>query len=292
MFPEIIQQKTIQILASKQQKEVRIFAFQALSGGDINAAVRIDTSIGRFFVKWNQKHKFPEMFEKEAKGLDILRSSKHLRIPQVTFTDSAGEYSFLVLEYLEQANRDTNFWNDFGKGLAKLHKSSADFFGLDHDNYIGSLMQSNCKKDHWIDFFIEERLAIQLRLARDSHLIDNHILSASDRLFKRLNELIPEEPSALLHGDLWSGNCMIGDQGEACLIDPAVYFGHREMDLAMSKLFGGFEPSFYEAYNQEYPLEKDWEKRMDICNLYPLLVHVNLFGGNYVSQVASILKAF
>ncbi len=292
MFPEIIQQKIIQILSSKQQKEVRIFASQPLIGGDINSASRIETSLGYFFVKWNQADKFPEMFEKEAKGLNLLRTSNYLRIPEVKIADSVGEHSFLVLEYLEQAPHETNFWTNFGTGLAKLHKASADYFGLDHNNYIGSLPQSNCKKDNWIDFFTEERLNFQLRLARDSHLVDSTILSASERLFKRLNEFIPKESPALLHGDLWSGNFMVGENAEACLIDPAVYYGHREMDLAMTKLFGGFNQSFYDAYHQEYPLEKGWEKRMDICNLYPLLVHVNLFGGAYVSQVVSILKRF
>lgn len=292
MFPEVIQQKIIQILTSKQQKEVRIFASHPLSGGDINSAVRIETTIGNFFVKWNQANTYPEMFEKEAKGLQLLQSLGQLRIPQVKFVDSAGGYSFLVLEYLEQAPHETNFWQNFGRGLAKLHKNSVNYFGLDHDNYIGSLPQSNRKKNNWIDFLIEERLNFQLRLARDSHLVDSTILSASERLFKRLNESIPVEPSALLHGDLWSGNFRIGNNGEACLIDPAVYYAHREMDIAMTKLFGGFNVSFYEAYNQEFPLEKGWEQRLDICNLYPLLVHVNLFGGSYISQVSSILKRF
>lgn len=292
MFPEIIQQKIIQILTSEQKKEVRIFASQPLGGGDINSAARIETSLGNFFVKWNRTDTFPEMFEKEAKGLNMLQSSTQLRIPRVKFADSAGEHSFLVLEYLEQASHETNFWQNFGMGLAKLHKTTADYFGLDHDNYIGSLPQSNRKKNNWIDFFIEERVDFQLKLARDSHLIDRAVLGASERLFKHLNELIPEEPPALLHGDLWSGNFMVGDKGEACLIDPAVYYGHREMDIAMTRLFGGFNHTFYLAYNEEYPLEKGWEQRMDICNLYPLLVHVNLFGGGYISQVATILKRF
>jgi len=292
MLPEIIQHKIIQNLTSNPNNEVRFFASQPLAGGDINSAARMETSLGNFFVKWNRADAFPEMFQKEAKGLNILQSASQLRIPYVKFTDTAGDYSFLVLEYLEQAPPETNFWENFANGLAKLHKTSADYFGLDHDNYIGSLPQSNHKKDKWIDFFIEERLAIQLKRARNSHLIDSGVLSASERLFKRLNEFIPEEPSALIHGDLWGGNFMIGNKGEACLIDPAVYFGHREMDIAMTKLFGGFNHSFYEAYNQEYPLEKGWGNRMDICNLYPLLVHVNLFGVSYVSQVASILKKF
>ncbi len=292
MLPEIIQHKIIQILTSEQKKEVRIFSSHPLSGGDINSAAKIETSLGDFFVKWNRADLFPEMFEKEAKGLEMLKSANQLRVPNVKFVDYASNDFFLVLEYLESATPENYFWENFGRGLAKLHKTTSDYFGLDHDNYIGSLTQSNRKKNNWIDFFVEERLGFQLKLARDSHLIDSGVLGAAERLFNRLNEIIPKEQSSLLHGDLWSGNFMLGDQGEACIIDPAVYYGHREMDIAMTRLFGGFNHSFYEAYNQEFPMEKGWEQRLDICNLYPLLVHVNLFGGGYVSQVASILKRF
>ncbi len=292
MIPEHIQHKIHKILSSKYSNELRIFTSVPLGGGDINSAARLETSHGSFFVKWNSASRYPAMFEKEARGLQLLAESNTLKIPEVVLADEAGPHSFLILEYLESAAKEIGFWENLGTGLAKLHQCTAEYFGLDEDNYIGSLSQSNAKKDNWIDFFIEERISYMLKIARDYSMVDSSLLKAADRLFNRLGEIMPEEPSSLLHGDLWSGNYMVGNRGEACLIDPAVYYGHREMDLAMTKLFGGFSDLMYEAYHEEYPLEKGWEQRVEICNLYPLLVHVNLFGGGYVHQVEGILNRF
>ena len=167
---------------------------------------------------------------------------------------------------------------------------SAVSFGLDHDNYIGSLAQSNKKHADWISFFMEERIRPQLKLAMDKKLIDEGTVKQFDKLFDHFDRLIPKEKPALLHGDLWNGNFLVSDSSRAALIDPAVYFGHREMDLAMTTLFGGFDSEFYRAYDEVFPLEKGFEKRVDIHNLYPLLVHVNLFGGGYVRQVKAVLN--
>ncbi len=292
MLPEIIKNKITEILASRFNKEVRIFDSQVILGGDINSAVKLCSSEGNYFIKWNDAIKFPEMFCKEANGLSLLARANYLRIPSVVSTGSAGKYSFLILEFLESGSISSNFWHQFGEALSNMHKSSDKIFGLDHDNYIGSLVQSNKQHQDWISFFIEERIQVQLKLAFDSKLINEAILHAAERLFGLLNGIMPKEAPALLHGDLWSGNYMVDALGNPCLIDPAVYYGHREMDLAMTKLFGGFNSEFYEAYHQNFKLEEGWENRMDIYNLYPLLVHVNLFGGHYVSQVASILNFF
>lgn len=292
MVPEIIKSKIIEILTFQFKREVRIFSVQSVAGGDINTAAKITSSEGNFFVKWNDGRKFPAMFYKESLGLKILNESQSIKIPKVICEAKAENYEFLVLEFINEASADSKCWIKFGESLAKLHKNTAKDFGLDHDNYIGSLKQSNKKHKDWISFFIEERIQPQLALAFDSQLTDRAILRAFERLFTKLNEIIPKEIPALLHGDLWSGNFMFTSQGDPCLIDPAVYYGHREMDIAMTKLFGGFAPEFYEAYNEASPLDKDWEKRLDIYNLYPLLVHVNLFGGAYVSQVFSILRRF
>jgi fructosamine-3-kinase len=196
------------------------------------------------------------------------------------------------MDFLETGSRRSTFWEDFGRALAQLHRKSQESFGLEHDNYIGSLPQSNKTHASWSEFFIQERLEAQLKRARDRNKIGGDILLRMEKLFHRLEGLFPFEPPALLHGDLWSGNFFCGVDGEACIFDPAVYFGHREMDIGMSKLFGGFDPAFYQAYNAEWPLGDDWENRVDIANLYPLLVHVNLFGGGYLSQVRSILQRF
>jgi fructosamine-3-kinase len=292
LLPESVKNKISKILSSHFNREVRIFAVQPVSGGDINAAIKVISSVGNFFVKWNSAHKFPEMFHKEAKGLKLLAEANQIKTPQIIGVDQADDHSFLVLEYIENGRIHSKFWSQFAISLAKQHQSSQNNFGLDHDNYIGSLYQSNKNHKDWITFFIQERIKAQLKLANDFNLIDKAILKAAERLFLVLNEIIPDEPPALLHGDLWNGNFMIDSQGNPCLIDPAVYYGHREMDLAMTKLFGGFPDEFYEAYQHFFPLENGWVKRFEIHNLYPLLVHVNLFGGQYVSQVVLILKKF
>lgn len=137
-----------------------------------------------------------------------------------------------------------------------------------------------------------ERLQPLVKLAYDSGLLDGQDARRMEILYKKLPEILPVEPPSLIHGDLWSGNYMVGNDGNPCIIDPAVYYGHREMDIAMSKLFGGFSPEFYRAYNEEYPMVKGWEKRVELNQLYPLLVHVNLFGEGYNRQVRQILKDY
>lgn len=173
-----------------------------------------------------------------------------------------------------------------------MHRNSSGQFGLDHDNYIGSLPQRNRFSASWAEFFVRERLAVQLQLAIDGGRIERQIASKFSAVFQRLHEWVPAEPPALLHGDLWSGNLLTSFAGNPCLIDPAVYFGHREMDLAMMRLFGGFHVDCFHAYAETFPLTPGFEDRADLYNLYPLLVHVNLFGGGYAAQVASIINRF
>jgi len=184
------------------------------------------------------------------------------------------------------------FWEKFAKQIANLHRHTSNIFGLDHNNYIGSLNQSNKNHNNWIDFFREERLIFQIKMARDNGKIGNDIINMFDGFFLKLDEIFPVEPPALIHGDLWSGNYMVNKNGEPVIIDPAVYYGNREMDLGMTQLFGGFSAEFYKFYNDFFPLENGWKDRLDYCNLYPLMVHVNLFGGGYIQSVKSILKRF
>ncbi len=280
------------ILSSTLKEELRISSFKALSGGDINEAYLLKTSLRDFFIKINSASSYPDMFKREACGLGLLREAAGLRIPDFIAEGVCEDISFMILEYISSVQQKGDFWDGFAKGLSIIHKKSSDYFGLADENYIGSLKQYNAKRLDWLSFFIEERLLRQLKLAKDNSLIDSSVLSSFERLFRVLNEIIPEEAPSLLHGDLWSGNFMVDNLGEACLIDPAVYYGHREMDLAMTKLFGGFSSEFYSHYNLYFPLEKGWESRMEICNLYPLLVHLNLFGSSYLHQIKSILKRF
>ncbi|MEX1132798.1 MAG: fructosamine kinase family protein [Flavobacteriales bacterium] len=263
-----------------------------VDGGSMNDAWRLETDAGRFFLKTNRADRFPSMFEAEADGLQRLRAVGPVRVPEVIAHGEDHDDSYLLLEWVEEGIKSQEFWEDFGRGLAQLHRHTAKHFGLESDNYIGNLVQRNTPERNWASFFIHQRLEPQLKMARDRRRVEAGMAFRFERLFHKLDKLFPVEPPALLHGDLWSGNFLCDAQGKPVLIDPAVYYGHREMDLAMTKLFGGFDAALYTAYNDEWPLEQGWEERVDLCNLYPQLVHVNLFGGNYVQQVEVVLRRF
>ena len=280
-----------ELLTTLLGKEVSIQNIQMQGGGCINKAAVINTSEGKYFVKWNYIT-LREMFEVEVKGLELLRSTNIVEIPKVLGLVDAHDESFLFLEMIEPETICSSFWEDFGRKLAKMHQVTNKYFGLTHDNYIGSLVQKNNSTEDWNDFFYHQRLIYQLQLAFDSGKMDKSILIHFENLYRRLNEILPKELPALLHGDLWGGNILKGKNGEVCLIDPAVYYGHREMELAYTMLFDNNPDTFYQAYELEYPLEKDFDKRIPIYNLYPLLVHVNLFGGGYINQVKSIVEKY
>lgn len=270
-----------------------------VGGGSINDAYRLDTNKGPFFVKVNPgsrqgkpADRFPSMFEAEAEGLNRLRAANVIRVPLVLASGEDHDDSYLLLEHIEGGVKTTGFWEDFGRSMARLHGHTNTGFGLECDNYIGPLKQVNTLHAKWDDFFIHCRLEPQVMMARDKQRIGMGDVLRFERLYAKLPSLFPQEAPALLHGDLWSGNFLCASDGSPVLIDPAVYFGHREMDIAMTKLFGGFEPAFYSTYNVEWPLEHDWEERIDLCNLYPLLVHVNLFGGGYAAQLSAALKRY
>ncbi|MHC1706793.1 MAG: fructosamine kinase family protein [Bacteroidales bacterium] len=292
MIPVSIEQRLSELLQSREKQKFAIKTAFPLSGGCINQSYRLETTHGQFFLKYNLSSRYPGMFETEAMGLELLRDAGEIRVPEPILTSGVSDYSFILQEFISQTAYADNFWQDFGRRLARLHRHNHSIFGLDHDNYIGSLHQSNLPHADWISFFIEERLDRQIKLGLDEGNIPKSLLKNIEILYQRLPEIIPVEPPSLLHGDLWSGNFITDAKGDPCLIDPAVYYGHREVDLAMTKLFGGFNVSFYEAYNDVYKLEPGWKERMEIHNLYPLLVHVNLFGGGYLSSVESIIRRF
>jgi protein-ribulosamine 3-kinase len=291
MLPLSIVPKLEELLAHHSGAKSRIDGCHMLGGGSINEACRLQFGQDQFFVKWNHAARYPGMFEAEAKGLALLNRSNTLATPEVVGSGKSSTQAFLVLSYIQQGWANGAFWESFGKGLAQMHRQTATSFGLDHNNYIGSLRQQNKPMPDWPGFFIEQRLMPQLKLARDNGLVDKTLANNFELLFRKMADLFPEEPASLLHGDLWSGNFLSSKQGSAVLIDPAVYYGHREMDIGMSKLFGGFHQRFYDAYNDHWRMENGWQQRVDLCNLYPLMVHVNLFGGSYLMQVKSILRS-
>jgi fructosamine-3-kinase len=268
---------------------------KALGGGDINQAYEVGlASGGSVFVKTNAPH-LGEMFVAEARGLEWLAEAGAIRVPRVVSVSAGrdGAPAYLALEYLRPGRRQAGFDEQLGRGLAALHRFGAPGFGLDHDNFIGRLGQSNTEATSWADFYREARLGAQLRLAETKGLASRRMRQGLDRLFDKLPELVgPAEPPARLHGDLWGGNLHADDAGAPCIIDPAVYGGHREVDLAMMKLFGGFSPRVFAAYDEAYPLAPGHEERVSLYQLYPLLVHVNHFGGGYVASVEGALARY
>lgn len=271
---------------------LKILSAQPLGGGSINQVYKITSDQGIFCLKVNRANLFPQMFETEAKGLDLLRSARALRIPEVITVQQTAHYAYILLEFIAGAPRRSTFMKDFGISLAELHRHTAAKFGLDHNNYMGSLAQSNSLHDDWVSFFIEERLEKQVSIASDAGLLTIAHARSFQQLYRRLETFFPAEKPSLIHGDLWSGNFIVSETGSACLIDPAVYYGHRETDIAMTTLFGGFGNDFYTSYQEAYPMENGWEKRLEVFNLYPLLIHLNLFGQAYLGSILSVLKKF
>ena len=260
----------------------------AASGGDINQTFTATLRDGRsVFVKTHAAPP-PGMYVCEARGLAWLGQAQALRVPDVLLASDADEFgpACLVLELVHTGKRTNQFDEALGQGLAALHRAGAPGFGLDHANYIALLAQDNTPRASWARFYAERRLAPQVKLARQRGHFDSALTRRFETLCDKLENLVgPEEAPARLHGDLWSGNLLCDAEGAPCLIDPAVYGGHREVDLAMMRLFGGFAERSFAAYNAAFPLESGHQERVALYQMYPLLVHVNLFGGQYVSHV-------
>jgi fructosamine-3-kinase len=280
------------ILEESLGKPVQVLDTTFTSGGCINNTLKLKTAQGDFFLKWQSG--IPEdMFQKEAQGLKILAEAKAIKIPEViSYGKLDGKY-YLLMEHIESASPESRYWKNFGTALAEMHLSnSSDKYGLDHDNYIGKLPQPNDFNNSWIEFFIEQRLEFQLKLAVQNRLVDSRFVNRYRSFYEKLPNLLPIDQPALLHGDMWSGNVMVGPDGKVCLIDPAVYFGHREIELAFTQMFGGFDNVFYSAYHEVYPLQPGFADRVSIYNIYPHMVHVNLFGTSYLSGVESVLRRY
>jgi protein-ribulosamine 3-kinase len=277
------------IIEDRLQKVIR--RISVLSGGDINDVYKLETPEGTFLLKCNERERYPKMLQKEARGLNLLASGGVVS-PKVLDCFEKNNHQFLILEYFDQAHPGHDFWKKFGEDLARLHQHSHPKFGLDHSNFIGSLPQTNEFSASWEEFFVESRLKPLMVRAHDNNLISDKHLKLFENLFQKIPELLPEERPALLHGDLWSGNLLCGKGGTPVFIDPAVYFGHREMDIAMTFMFGGFNREYLSEYNMHYPLEKGWENRVPIYNLYPNLVHLNLFGMSYLGNIERVLDRF
>jgi len=288
-----IQKYINQLVSEKLGSQISSFQFQIVGGGSINQTYRITINPNiQFFLKLNSATKYPGLFEKERDGLEFLGKQKIIQVPAVITCTEIDNYQILLLEWIEGGIRTKQFWKQFGEQLAKLHCITNSHFGFAEDNYMGALPQQNKQHENWIEFFIHRRLEPQIIMAEKKHLLQAKHLVACENLYIILSNIFNEEKPALLHGDLWSGNYMCSENSEPVLIDPAVYFGHRSMDLAMTTLFGGFDKVFYESYNYHFPFPGNYREQWEICNLYPLLIHLNLFGLGYLSQIESTLRKF
>lgn len=279
--------------ALEQTLGSRVVECQGVGGGDINQAYRLELSDRRrVFVKANP-HAPAHMFEREAAGLDWLREAGAICVPRVLGLGSGSNTEFLALEWIDSAAPRPSFDESLGQQLAALHRSQVSDFGLERDNYIGRLPQTNRRSHDFTEFYATRRLIPQFEMAAAKGLFDSRTCARFDTLIERLGSRLgaPEAP-ARLHGDLWSGNCLCGRDGRPWLVDPAVYGGHREIDLAMMRLFGGFSERVFSAYAESFPLSPGHRERVELMQLYPVLVHVNLFGGSYVASARRIIEHY
>ncbi|MFL9844297.1 fructosamine kinase family protein [Flavobacterium rhizosphaerae] len=270
----------------------KILKTTAVSGGDINKTYKLEAVEGNFFMKVNSLIKYPELFKKEANGIKSLAQSDILKTPRVVTYGESDNYQYLILEWLQAGNETPESQVKFGRQLATMHQKPQPFFGFTEDNYLGTWRQPNTQHTNWQDFYTECRIMPLVKLIVDNRTFYKENRVAAENFCSRIGELFPDEVPALLHGDLWGGNYISLENEDTALIDPAVYYGHREMDLGMSRLFGGFSAKFYEGYNEVYPLEQNWQERLPYSQLYPLLFHAYAFGGNYINSVKEILKRF
>jgi len=283
-------------LSELRKAATRITGSSRVGGGCINPSARLETDSGAsMFIKWNDGVP-PDFFRVEARGLRALAGPGALRIPEVIATGAAAETpgagpQWLLLEFVERGAEGPEYAARLGRALAEHHDLTRGDGHGGGDNYIGPLPQSGHERASWAEFWWEERLRPRLASVRErGHLAGTE--GSFEALEARLPELLApaaEDGMSLLHGDLWSGNAFAGPDSEPVLVDPSVYRGHREVDLAMTALFGGFGAGFYRAYEDRWPLLPGHEERRDVYQLYPLLVHVELFGSGYEAGVRSAL---
>lgn len=261
-----------------------------IGGGCINTAYRLVGASTSYFVKLNQAHRL-DMFEAEAEGLRVLAEARAIKVPVPICSGIADNQAYLVMEYFEGGGGNSSAAERFGQQLAAMHRHTQDRFGWHRDNTIGSTPQPNQLHDDWLTFWQDQRLGFQLGLAEQRGAASN-LLRKGQKLQARMAGLFHgHQPKAsLLHGDLWSGNYAVTREGEPIIFDPAVYFGDREADLAMTELFGGFSQRFYAAYQEAWPLDDGYPVRKILYNLYHILNHFNMFGGGYAGQAERMLE--
>lgn len=260
---------------------------RSVSGGCINQGYAVTGDSSTYFVKLNNASQVA-MFEAEALGLKQMQQTATIRVPQQIGWGTASGSAYIVLEWLEIGRGNNSSWQEMGRMLAAMHSQTSSSFGWKVNNTIGSTPQINTWTADWAEFYAQHRLAYQFQLARRR---GGHF-PLQERLLAAIPQLMADhqpQPS-LVHGDLWGGNAAFTVSGEPVIFDPATYFGDREVDVAMTELFGGFPAAFYQGYNEVFPLDPGYEKRKTLYNLYHILNHFNLFGGSYESQANRMIS--
>lgn len=271
-------------------KPVQLFGAYSEGGGEINSYHKLLTDQGVFFVKAHHLEERPRMFEREISGLEALRKIQCLDVVRSFGTTSLENYELLFLDYLEPAPPSSNYWEMLGAGLAAMHRHSSKSFGFSDDNFIHGQVQLNHRQSKWGSFFINNRLLPNIRRAFEQQRLEPDLLTRLEKFMKLAEVVFPEEPPALLHGNLWNKHLLTNVKGEPVLISPSPYYGHREMDLAMTRLVGTFPDEFYKAYQDAYPLQPEWELRLDFGHVYYLLVYLNAYGAPYVQTLEEKLN--
>lgn len=261
-------------------------------GGDINEAFSFTSGDQKYFIKYQIGPQASSMFQSEAEGLRLIATKKCIKTPSPVQRLEGNNEAALIMPFIEKGNPSTVDWERFGHQLGALHRHTNSTFGLNTHNYIGTLQQNNSQTNSWTKFYAEQRILPLLNQAFDRGMLGMAEVRNGERFCRRIASLFPDEKPSLIHGDLWSGNFLFDQNRTPYLIDPAVYYGHREMDLAMSRLFGGFPKEFYQGYEENHPLSSGWQVRLKYGQLYYLLVHLVLFGKAYFHSVAAILDEF
>jgi fructosamine-3-kinase len=293
MFNESIHKAIQEEMALKLSAKIEIKDAKKLNISALNECWELETNAGNWFLKLNDARKYPRIFESEMDGLAALSQLGHVDVARPICCGETSDKSFLITEYLESSSAAGDFWEQFAVSVARMHQKTQNHFGWSQPNYVGSLLQYNTPYQSWSVFYALNRILPLAQKAYDLHLLDAGLVKRLEFFCKRLPDLFPEEAPAFLHGDLWSGNFMVGPQGKAVLIDPAIYYGHREMDIAMTRLFGGFDNRFFYTYQAVKPLEKGWQQRIPYCQLYPRLVHLILFQtAPYRTEIEETMEEF
>ncbi len=266
--------------------------FKSVTGGDISEAYFVQTAKEAFFLKYHKGEKGYALFQAEISGLQAIRETNTIATPEIIACHNLGDAAMLLMEYIPTQNANRSSMKLFGEQLAQMHLCSANTFGANQDNFIGSLTQQNAFSSDWTSFYIKQRLLPQLQMAQKQKFLQTKDIPTIEQMENVCQPLFAHIKPSCLHGDLWSGNYLIRTDGTPYLIDPAQYNGHSEVDIAMTHLFGGFSTEFYEAYHHIIPLDRNSKIRIQLYQLYYYLVHLNLFGVSYAGAVRRGLNLF